>query len=183
LGEGWRERACVGGEFSNRNKCLCGKKREKEKIDMDTHTIQAYNYLESPTKYFQTRAKLGAKLSRHRSVFDYRQSLLEADSLEYLNLKMAATELRNSVRRREGEGGREGEREGERERERELASYMSEFWVCAHQLMHPRSLSFLPSLHPSFSPFLQYLVAYDLLSKNEDKLSTKDQQFGSRMTI
>ncbi|TFJ87778.1 hypothetical protein NSK_001127 [Nannochloropsis salina CCMP1776] len=84
----------------------------------------AYNYLESPTKYFQTRAKLGAKLSRHRSVYDYRQSLLEADSLEYLNLKMAATELRNS-----------------------------------------------------------YLVAYDLLSKNEDKLSIKDQSFGSRMTI
>lgn len=84
----------------------------------------AYNYLESPTKYFQTRAKLGAKLSRHRSVFDYRQSLLEADSLEYLNLKMAATELRNS-----------------------------------------------------------YLVAYDLLSKNEDKLSTKNQSFGSHMTI
>ena len=42
----------------------------------------AYNYLESPSKYFQTRAKLAAKLSRHRTVMDYRQSLLEADSLE-----------------------------------------------------------------------------------------------------
>jgi len=35
----------------------------------------------------------------------------------------------------------------------------------------------------SLPPSLQYLVAYDLLSKNEDKLSTKDSNFGSRMTI
>lgn len=54
------------------------------------------------------------------------------------------------------------------------------FWcVCMPaQYLLPSS-----SLPPSLPPALQYLVAYDLLSKNEDKLSTKDQNFGSHMTI
>ena len=30
----------------------------------------------SPSKYFQARAKLIAKLSRHRTVMDYRQSVV-----------------------------------------------------------------------------------------------------------
>jgi len=41
-----------------------------------------------------------------------------------------------------------------------------------------------PLFHSSsLTPAPQYLVAYDLLSKNEDKLSTKNQSFGSHMTI
>lgn len=55
---------------------------------------------------------------------DYRQSVVEADSLEFLNLRMAALELRNS-----------------------------------------------------------YLVAYDLLAKNMDKLQASNQNFSSRMVV
>jgi hypothetical protein len=55
---------------------------------------------------------------------DYRQSVVEADSLEFLNLRMAALELRNS-----------------------------------------------------------YLVAYDLLFKNQDKLTQATHNFSSRMVV
>jgi len=52
--------------------------------------------LESMTKYFVTRAKLVSKVMKYPSVQDYRQSVVELDEKEFINLRMCCMDLRNN---------------------------------------------------------------------------------------
>eukprot|EP01114_Cavostelium_apophysatum_P019206 TRINITY_DN6125_c0_g1_i1.p1 TRINITY_DN6125_c0_g1~~TRINITY_DN6125_c0_g1_i1.p1 ORF type:complete len:249 (+),score=56.87 TRINITY_DN6125_c0_g1_i1:119-865(+) len=52
--------------------------------------------LESMTKYFITRAKLVSKVIKYPNVKDYRQSVVELDEKEFINLRLCALDLRNN---------------------------------------------------------------------------------------
>jgi len=52
--------------------------------------------LESMTKYFVTRAKLVSKVLKYPNVQDYRQSVVEIDEKEFINLRMCCMDLRNN---------------------------------------------------------------------------------------
>jgi len=52
--------------------------------------------LESMTKYFVTRAKIVSKVLKYPQVQDYRQSIIELDEKEYINLRMCCMDLRNN---------------------------------------------------------------------------------------
>jgi len=52
--------------------------------------------LESMTKYYVTRAKLVSKVLKYPSVQDYRQSVIELDEKEFINLRMCCMDLRNN---------------------------------------------------------------------------------------
>jgi len=52
--------------------------------------------LESMTKYYVTRAKLISKVLKYPSVQDYRQSVVELDEKEFINLRMCCMDLRNN---------------------------------------------------------------------------------------
>jgi len=57
---------------------------------------QGFGALDSINKYFQTRAKLVTKILKHPNILDYRQTILECDEMEYINLKISALDLRNN---------------------------------------------------------------------------------------
>jgi proteasome activator subunit 3 (PA28 gamma) len=52
--------------------------------------------LENMTKYYITRAKLISKVLKYPGVADYRQSVVELDEKEYINLKLCCLDLRNN---------------------------------------------------------------------------------------
>jgi len=52
--------------------------------------------LESMTKYFVTRAKLVSKVLKYPDVSDYRQSIIELDEKEFINLRLCCMDLRNN---------------------------------------------------------------------------------------
>jgi len=52
--------------------------------------------LESMTKYFVTRAKLVSKVLKYPTIQDYRQSVIELDEKEFINLRMCCMDLRNN---------------------------------------------------------------------------------------
>jgi len=55
-----------------------------------------FSLLESMTKYFITRAKLVSKILKYPKVEDYRQSVVELDEKEFINLKLCCLDLRNN---------------------------------------------------------------------------------------
>jgi len=55
-----------------------------------------FSVLESMTKYFITRAKLVSKILKYPKVEDYRQSVIELDEKEFVNLKLCCLDLRNN---------------------------------------------------------------------------------------
>jgi len=52
--------------------------------------------LESVTKYFVTRAKLVSKVQKYPNILDYRQSVMELDEKEFINLRLCCLDLRNN---------------------------------------------------------------------------------------
>jgi proteasome activator subunit 3 (PA28 gamma) len=48
------------------------------------------------TKYFVTRAKLVSKVLKYPNIQDYRQSVVEVDEKEFINLRMCCMDLRNN---------------------------------------------------------------------------------------
>jgi len=52
--------------------------------------------LESMTKYFVTRAKLVSKVQKYPNILDYRQSVMELDEKEFINLRLCCLDLRNN---------------------------------------------------------------------------------------
>jgi len=55
-----------------------------------------FSVLESITKYYVTRAKLVTKALKHPNISDYRQSVLELDEKELINLRLCCLDLRNN---------------------------------------------------------------------------------------
>jgi len=55
-----------------------------------------FSVLENMTKYFVTRAKLVSKIIKYPGVEDYRQSVIELDEKEFVNLKLCCLDLRNN---------------------------------------------------------------------------------------
>jgi len=55
-----------------------------------------FSVLESMTKYYVTRAKLVTKVLKHPNIQDYRQSVLELDEKELINLRLCCLDLRNN---------------------------------------------------------------------------------------
>jgi len=52
--------------------------------------------LESMTKYFISRAKLVTRVLKYPNIKDYRQSILELDEKEFINLRLCCLDLRNN---------------------------------------------------------------------------------------
>jgi len=52
--------------------------------------------IENMTKYFISRAKLVSKVLKYPSVEDYKQSIVELDEKEFINLKLCCLDLRNN---------------------------------------------------------------------------------------
>jgi proteasome activator subunit 3 (PA28 gamma) len=52
--------------------------------------------LETMTKYFVTRAKLVSRVVKYPDIEDYRQSVIELDEKEYINLRLCCLDLRNN---------------------------------------------------------------------------------------
>jgi len=55
-----------------------------------------FSVLEGMTKYYVTRAKLVSKILKHPNIHDYRQSVLELDEKELINLRLCCLDLRNN---------------------------------------------------------------------------------------
>jgi len=55
-----------------------------------------FSVLENMTKYFVTRAKLVTKALKHPHIDDYRQSVMELDEKQFINLRLCALDLRNN---------------------------------------------------------------------------------------
>jgi len=55
-----------------------------------------FSVLESMTKYYVTRAKLVSKALKYPNIHDYRQSVLELDEKELINLRLCCLDLRNN---------------------------------------------------------------------------------------
>lgn len=56
----------------------------------------AFAALDSMSKYFVSRAKLVAKCIKYPGVEDFKQSVMELDEKEYIDLKITCKELRNN---------------------------------------------------------------------------------------
>jgi len=52
--------------------------------------------LETMTKYYVTRAKLVSKVLKYPEIEDYRNSVIELDEKEYINLRLCLLDLRNN---------------------------------------------------------------------------------------
>eukprot|EP01104_Vermistella_antarctica_P021437 TRINITY_DN9690_c0_g1_i1.p1 TRINITY_DN9690_c0_g1~~TRINITY_DN9690_c0_g1_i1.p1 ORF type:complete len:252 (+),score=78.58 TRINITY_DN9690_c0_g1_i1:79-834(+) len=56
----------------------------------------AFTVLENMTKYYLSRAKLLSKVRKHPEMEDYRQSVIELDEKQFLNLRLVILDLRNN---------------------------------------------------------------------------------------
>jgi len=55
-----------------------------------------FSLLDSITKYFVTRAKLTSKTVKFPQIADYKQSIVELDEKEFINLRLCCLDLRNN---------------------------------------------------------------------------------------
>jgi len=71
---------------------------QEETISELTRSEDAgYNLLESMTKYYVTRGKLVTKVLKYPGIEDYKQSVIELDQKEYINLKLSCLDMRNNL--------------------------------------------------------------------------------------
>ena len=52
--------------------------------------------LETMTKYYQLRARLVHKMTKHPLVTDYRQAVIECDETQYARLRYSIVDMRNN---------------------------------------------------------------------------------------
>eukprot|EP00121_Abeoforma_whisleri_P002313 Awhi_evm1s2070 len=55
-----------------------------------------FTILESITKYYVSRGKIISKVIKYPQIEDYRQSVVELDEKEYINLRLCCIDLRNN---------------------------------------------------------------------------------------